>query len=109
MISGNGTAVEQEDGARQSFLMGNILQVDRHFLSTMQIPLVGGRDFLPYHPSDSSEGVLVNEAFVKSGVGWSDPVGKKVSYFPERRRAFMKLHGACGVTKDFNIYSSSTP
>jgi len=95
--------IEREDGSKRSFLMGNILQVDRHFLSTLQIPLVGGRNFLPDHPSDSSDGLLVNEAFVNQA-GWSDPIGKTVAYFLDDKGLSHEAK-VLGVTKDFNIYS----
>ena len=53
--------------------------VDDNFLSTLQIPLVKGRNFSRNHPSDPVQSVVVNEAFVKEA-GWNDPIGKEVDF-----------------------------
>jgi putative ABC transport system permease protein len=39
--------------------------------------MVNGRDFQKDMPSDTLNGVVVNETFVKR-MGWSDPIGKKI-------------------------------
>jgi putative ABC transport system permease protein len=52
-------------------------RIDENYLQALRIPLVKGRGFSPAFPADSSESVLVNEAFVKAA-GWKDPIGKTV-------------------------------
>lgn len=94
----------EKDGARTSgAMMGNILSADEHFLPTMQIPLVAGRNFSAAFRSDSTEGVLVNETFVRQA-GWADPIGKRVSYFLNDQGDRYEAR-VVGVMKDFNIYS----
>ncbi len=51
--------------------------VDPHFLTTMQIQLAAGRNFLPGNSADISSSILVNETLVKE-YGWKDPIGQKL-------------------------------
>ena len=69
-------------------------EVDGHFLRTLGIELVSGRNFRLDDPNDLSNSVLVNEAFVRT-FGWENPIGMS---FPG------KLPGVSvvGVVKDFH-------
>lgn len=52
--------------------------VDTDYLSTLQIPIVSGRNFSQQFPADSSNAVLVNETFVRE-VGWKEPIGQTIN------------------------------
>src|SRR4030095_4289190 len=57
----------------------NYAGIDESYLSTLEIPLVQGRNFSKDFPSDSANSVIVNEAFVKT-LGWSDPIGRTINF-----------------------------
>lgn len=65
---------ESDDGAFRQFQV-NI--VDYDFLKTMEIPLVGGRDFSRAISADEREAIIVNRAFAELH-GWEDPVGRQL-------------------------------
>lgn len=73
--------------------------VDDGFLSTLQIPIAKGRNFSKLFPSDPTQSVVVNEAFVKEA-GWKDPVGKVVDI--EWKNAKMNV---IGVIKNYHYAS----
>ena len=74
--------------------------VDEHFVPTMQLQLVAGRNFSKDNPADLSNAMLVNEALVKA-YGWKDPIGKKLPGKYE--------HQVIGVVKDFHFESLHSP
>ena len=75
--------------------------VDENYLPTLQIPLMAGRNFSKDFPSDSTNSVLVNEAFVKEA-GWKDSgVGKTVDFFNGRDTRLQIV----GVVKDYHYGS----
>ncbi len=75
--------------------------IDEHFLSTMQIPLVDGRNFSPAYPADSTQSVLVNEAFVKKA-GWKgSAVGRTVDFLNGNDTRLTIV----GVVKDYHYGS----
>jgi putative ABC transport system permease protein len=102
-IGGRNYHYEKEGEAQRGSMMGNLLLVDHNFLSTMQIGLLEGRNFSLSNPSDSADGVLVNEAFVRQA-GWADPIGKRIAYWLDESGHRRVAH-VVGVTRDFNIYS----
>lgn len=51
---------------------------DEHFLETMGIELIKGRNFSPERRSDINEGIIVNTSFVEV-MGWEEPVGQVLS------------------------------
>ncbi|NLJ44793.1 MAG: FtsX-like permease family protein [Bacteroidales bacterium] len=67
--------VETDQGMSQRGI--NFSVVDHDFVETLGIRMVQGRDFQQDMPSDTLNGVLVNETFVKR-MGWKDPIGKKI-------------------------------
>jgi len=71
----NGTLGDIESGKIGFGYIG----VDDDFLKTLQIPLVKGRNFSKSFPSDPTQSVVVNEAFVKQA-GWKDPIGKQINF-----------------------------
>ncbi|KAA6430421.1 FtsX-like permease family protein [Dyadobacter flavalbus] len=91
----NGTGAEV-NGKRMDF---GYIGVDDHFLSTLQIPLIKGRNFSRSYPSDPLQSVVVNEAFVKEA-GWRDPIGKEVNF--EWKNQKLKV---IGVIRDYHYAS----
>lgn len=73
--------------------------VDDNFLSTLQIPVVKGRNFSKAFSTDPEESVVVNEAFVKEA-GWKDPVGQEINF--EWKNKKMKV---VGVIRDYHYAS----
>lgn len=76
------------------------VNTDFDFLSTMEIPIIAGRDFNPELASDSTEAFIINEAAVKAA-GWASndqAVGKKINY--ANRKGYI-----IGVVKDFHFES----
>ncbi|MCK5699686.1 MAG: FtsX-like permease family protein, partial [Cyclobacteriaceae bacterium] len=81
------------------FRMADI-HTDFDFLSTMEIPIISGRDFNKDLASDSSEAFIINESAVRA-VGWMSndaAIGKKISY--GGRNGYIT-----GVVKDFHFES----
>ncbi|MBK7869520.1 MAG: ABC transporter permease [Saprospiraceae bacterium] len=78
-----------------------IFMVGDNFLKTMGMEMIAGRDFNASIASDTTEHIIVNEAFVKA-LGWKDPIGKKVIGL---ENAGYKEPTIIGVVKDFNFES----
>ena len=70
--------------------------VDTSFLGLIKVPILEGRNFSSDFPSDSTQSILVNEAFVKEA-GWEHPIGKQVQTF-EANGSYTII----GVTKDYH-------
>ena len=70
--------------------------VDDNFLTTLEIPLAQGRNFSQKFPSDPTQSIVVNEAFVKEA-GWKDPIGKEVNF--EWKNQKLKV---IGVVRDYH-------
>ncbi|RPD42037.1 ABC transporter permease [Chitinophaga barathri] len=90
-----------KNGVPQPSLMTQEFQVDEHFLSTMDIPLVRGRNFSKDRPGERYTTILINETMAKE-LGPEDPLGQVLQYtavdtIRERR--------IIGIVKDFHIYS----
>jgi putative ABC transport system permease protein len=76
------------------------LGVDYDYLKTLNIKLLGGREFDPAFPGDSLDRVVITESMAKM-IGEKDPVGK---YF-QTDTAGAKIQ-IIGLVPDFNLYSS---
>jgi putative ABC transport system permease protein len=57
-----------------------LIGVDKDYLSTLEIPLVDGRNFSEDYPSDRDKAVLINETLAKQ-LGMENPVGKTLTGF----------------------------
>ncbi len=88
--------IARVDGADMEFAMD---VVDSAFLPTLGIPLVSGRNFSAAFPSDSTQSVMVNEAFVKKA-GWQNIDGKQVDFFYDSLK-----YNVIGVVKDYHFAS----
>lgn len=72
--------------------------IDESFLPQFKIPLVQGRNFSSGVPSDESNSVLVNEAFVKQA-GWKEPIGETVNFWYRDNDAIYRV---VGVVKNYH-------
>jgi putative ABC transport system permease protein len=73
--------------------------IDKDYLPTFKIPIAKGRNFSKDFPSDSSQSVLVNEAFVKKA-GWKNPIGQTVDFFYNQKK-----YQVVGVVKNYHFAS----
>ncbi len=75
--------------------MIHVIDVDKDFLSVLNIPLMQGNNFSDELASDNNS-YLINESFAKK-MNWENPVGKIIRRGPD--------HNVIGVVKDFNFTS----
>ncbi len=77
--------------------------IDEHYLSSLGIPIVKGRNFssLP----DTLHSIIVNESMVKH-FGWDNPLGKRVTFPGDTSGNYLEV---VGVIKDFNQKSLYNP
>ena len=87
--------VETDQGMAQKGI--NFTVIDHDFIKTLGITIVKGRDFDRDMPSDTLNGVIVNETFVNR-MGWKEPIGKKV----EAGDANTLRARVIGVMKDYH-------
>jgi putative ABC transport system permease protein len=78
--------------------------IDEQFLSTLEIPLQAGRNLSFRFPTDTKEGVLVNETFLKES-GITDPIGERIKVNRDDS-AYKTIRG---VVKDFHFGSLREP
>ena len=79
--------------------------IDENYLSTLEIPLVIGRNISLSFPADSSHAVIVNEAFVKIA-GLEGAIGMELKtdeYFDKETKTII------GVVKDYHLGSLREP
>lgn len=70
--------------------------IDASYFPLLKVPVVAGRNFSPDYPSDSTNSVLVNEAFVEQA-GWKQPVGERVTSFENG-----EMYTIVGVVKNYH-------
>ena len=78
------------------------LTIDADFIPAMQIKVLEGRNFSAAIPSDSN-GVIVNEAFIKRQ-GWASGMGRRISRGKDSTGKIY-FSNIIGVVKDYHIYS----
>ncbi|MEO6720379.1 MAG: ABC transporter permease [Ferruginibacter sp.] len=74
--------------------------VDESYLTLLKIPLLSGRNFSTDFPSDSSNSVIVNEAFVKKAE-WKNPIGEQINFWYHDNEKYKVI----GVVKDYHYES----
>jgi putative ABC transport system permease protein len=82
----------------------NEIFVDHDFFRTMGIDIVAGRDFDIRNPSDFKTAFIINETAARE-FGWSDPVGKPISYGYGETTGEKWEGTIIGVAEDFNTRS----
>ena len=75
----------------------DIIEVGDHYLSTMDLKLLEGRDFIKDSETDNKESVIVTEKLVKD-FGWENALGKEIIW-----KDTIKLY-VIGVVK--NVYTT---
>ena len=90
----------KNDDRNGTEIHGNIYHIDYDYLQTLGMHLLQGRNFSRDFPTDSSSGVIINEAAVRE-LGWSgtNPIGKKIV------RSGQQQYNVIGVVADFNYAS----
>ena len=89
--------VETNEGVMDSRGVDNFA-VDFEFIPTLEMEVMAGRNFSSETPSDSSQALLVNEAFVKR-MSWDEPLGKRFQLAPVDT---LPYYYVIGVVKDFH-------
>lgn len=74
--------------------------VDDRYIPLLKIPVIKGRNFSPDFPSDSTQAIVVNEAFVKKA-GWKNPIGQQVNFWYRNNEKYTVV----GVVKDYHYAS----
>lgn len=97
--------VESEEGFQNTPC--SYMLVGENYLETMKMEVVEGRDFDLSRPTDSTEALLVNEAFVVQQ-GWDEPLGMRFVMSEDSlgNREYAKV---IGVVKNFNTHSLHEP
>lgn len=101
-MSMSGIKVESADGMMIEKIFQNIT-VDNQFLSTLEIPIVEGRNFLPEIGNDTATAVIVNEEMVRE-MGWENPIGMKFGRFLNDQLETQE-YKVVGVVRDFHLIS----
>ncbi len=93
--------LENADGT--TFRTGaDLITVDPHFLETIGVQLVAGRNFLQGSEAEEDRSILINEMAVKK-FGWEEnPLGGKYVGYPDSEGKVTKYQVA-GVVKDFSL------
>lgn len=79
----------------------NIYSIDYDYVGTLGLQIVKGRNFSRDFPTDTANGVLINETAVND-LGWThtDPLGRTIV------RSGRKEYTVVGVVKDFHYLSA---
>ena len=85
-----------------SMVTVKVIGVDVDYLSTLEIPLLAGRNFSEDHPTDLTKAVLINETLAKK-LGVENPVGETLTGF--RRDGGFRDPIVIGLVRDFHIKS----
>lgn len=81
------------------------LDVDAHYIPTMGMEIVAGRNFSDELATDQDESVIINETAAKK-FGWDDPLGKKFIFRTGEAGARETIYmSVIGVVKDFHMHS----
>ncbi|TAE59844.1 MAG: FtsX-like permease family protein [Bacteroidetes bacterium] len=97
--------IAREGDPRDKNTVASIVTCDEHYLPTLGIELVQGRNFLPNSRQDAAESFIVNEAAVNV-LNLEEPVGKRIEW---RGGAEPRVGTIVGVVKDFHSQSLHTP
>ena len=78
-----------------------VIGVDTDYLTTLEVPLLKGRNFLEAHPTDKKEAVVINETLAEQ-LRLENPIGK---ILPEFNLFGLKNPVIIGVVHDFHFES----
>ena len=98
-----GFVFEKADGSfSTSTKLAEELMVDADYISTMDIKLLTGRNFISSTGADKYTAALVNETLVKE-MGWKNPAGKRIRFTYGENETGERT--VIGVVKDFHTFS----
>jgi putative ABC transport system permease protein len=81
------------------------MDVDAHYIPTMGMEMVTGRNFSEDFATDPDESVLINETAAKK-IGWENPIGKRFVFRPPPNSGREVFYvSVIGVVKDFHMQS----
>lgn len=104
-FSKNVLSVERSDETMEEYGV-NMYTVDYDFFPTLGVEFKEGRNFSLEFGTDTTEAILVNEAFVER-MGWGDnSIGRKIQLSRRDSGTFSKV---IGVVKDFQQQSLYEP
>lgn len=83
-----------------------LVSVDYDFFETFGLTIMDGRSFSPLFPSDSVNGLVINEAAARA-LGWKSPLGNDMTmtYNAGDGTVETRTGRVIGVVKDFNFES----
>ncbi|MES2647248.1 MAG: ABC transporter permease [Bacteroidota bacterium] len=105
MVSFGSDGMPENLEANQKIHKGQVKNIDENFLAIMGIPLLAGRNLSPAFATDKTEGILVNQAFVKA-FALTNPLGERVMINYNYDTAMKTIRG---VVKDFHFGSLREP
>lgn len=94
--SGNDRETIRVDSGRD--FAASYEHIDENYFSTLQIPVIKGRNFSPAFPADSAHSLIINETFAQQA-GWTNPIGQSVES-PNTGKPMIVV----GVIRDFNFH-----
>ena len=90
--------ISADNGTSQESQFVDFGSIDYDYLETMDIELVGGRNFSKDHPNDATEHIIINERLAKN-FGLEDPVGEQIRFGDSGNPNFVTV---VGVVEDFH-------
>ena len=94
-----------EGFADDQVLAMDYMNVDAHYIPTMGMEIINGRNFSEDFATDPDESVLINETAAKK-IGWENPVGKRFVFRPPPNSEGEVFYlSVIGVVRDFHMQS----
>lgn len=100
LLDGQAAYVMRGSELQPSGMMIKGLAIDEQFIPTYQIEMAAGRNLSRTHPTDRTDGFILNTSAVRM-LGWKEPaeaIGKAFAYGDRKGQII-------GVTKDFHFES----
>lgn len=98
-VKNAGTNTTMAKLANDSSIMFQFETIDESFLPQFKIDIVEGRNFSSAYPSDSTNAVIINEAFARQA-GWKNAVGQTINFWYKN-----EVYTVIGVVKDYHYAS----
>jgi len=97
-------AYRPEGFGEEDMIFVRTLYVDYDFLSTLEIKLAEGRNFLRENPADAKYGYILNKTAVKE-FGWGSPLGKQIEAIGSNENEETAEGPVIGIIEDFHFRS----
>jgi putative ABC transport system permease protein len=99
----NRMEIVPEGFTRPSNITAARFHIDESLFKTLKITILRGRNFSPEHPTDLTDGIIVNETLLRKAnytAADQDPIGRKIDIVDEEGNLIPKH--IVGVIKDFH-------